>query len=297
MTEATLGRTATAAVLLMLAANFFFAVVDSSSKWLLTLGYAALQLAFFRYLSQLAITTALVVRKPQALAGLQPNLVKLILRASLLVVSTILNFVALQYLSLSVTSAIMFLAPVLVCALSWPLLGERVGPVRWSAVLIGFAGVLTVIRPLDADLNFAAFLMLGAAVGLALYSIMTRKMAGDIPPLAMQFVLGLTGTLALLPFAVAFWTWPETPGQLLLMLSLGCFAWFGHEMLIKAHHMAEANYLSPYAYSYLIYMTAAGYLLFNDIPDIWTVLGAAMIAAAGLLIWWREMRQARMPAA
>lgn len=278
----------------MLAANFFFAVVDSSSKWLLTLGYAALQLAFFRYFSQFAVTSALLLwRGTGGLRQARPLMPRLILRGSLLVISTMCNFIALKYLSLTVTSAIMFSSPILVCALSWPLLGERVGPYRWIAVAFGFAGVLVVIRPFGADLNAAAFLMVAAALGLALYSIMTRKLAADVAPLTMQFVLGLTGTLVLAPFAWAFWVPPGGLGHLALMLSLGCFAWFGHELLIRAHQVAEANYLMPYSYSYLIYMSAFGYLLFGDLPDGWTILGALMISVSGLVIWWRELHLAR----
>ena len=297
-TDNPLGRVATWAVLAMLAANFLFSVVDGSSKWLLGLGYAALQLAFFRYFSQFALTSVMLLfRGAGGLRQATPLMPKLILRATLLVSSTICNFIALKYLSLTVTSAIMFSSPILVCALSWPLLGERVGPYRWVAVAFGFAGVLVVIRPFGADLNAAAFLMVAAALGLALYSIMTRKLAANVAPLTMQFVLGLTGTLVLAPFAWAYWVPPAGLGHLALMLSLGCFAWFGHELLIRAHQVAEANYLMPYSYSYLIYMSVFGFLLFGDLPDRWTVLGAIMISVSGLVIWWRELGQVRARAA
>ena len=278
----------------MLAANALFATTDSTSKWLLTAGYAALQLAFMRYASQLLITSVLVLRRGTGdLMKARALWPRLVLRASLLVVSTILNFFALTSLSLSVTSAIMFSAPIIVCALSWPLLGERVGPFRWAAVALGFLGVMVVIRPFEVDWNVAALLTLAAAFGLALYAIMTRAMAQDVEPLAMQFILGLVGTALLLPLAWVYWVPIQTIGHFFLLALLGCWAWFGHELLIRAHKVAEANYLGPYAYSYLIYMTLAGYLLFGDIPDAWTVVGAAMITGAGLLIWWREMRVAQ----
>lgn len=298
-TDLPLVRVATGAVLMMLAANFFFAVVDSSSKWLMSVGYMALQLAFFRYASQLAVTSILLAaRGTGGLRRAAPLLPRLLLRASFLVVSTMFNFIALQYLSLTVTSAIMFSSPIIVCALSWPLLGEPVGRVRWAAVALGFAGVLVVIRPFGADLNAAAFLMLLAALGLALYSIMTRKLAADVDPLTMQFILGLFGTIVLAPLAWMYWVPPTGLPHLLLMLSLGCLAWTGHELLIRAHQVAEANYLMPYSYSYLIYMSFFGFLLFDNLPDGWTVLGAVMISASGLVIWRRELRltRARKPA-
>ena len=278
----------------MLVAYLLFSVVDTTSKSLLGLGYFAMQLAFLRYASQLVITSLILMRQgAEVLRDAKPLLPQLVLRGSLLICSTIFNFIALKTMSLTVTSAIMFSAPVIVCALSWPVLGERVGVVRWFAVAVGFLGVLIVIRPFGADLNPAAFLMVLAATGLALYSLMTRKLAGDVPALALQFVLGLTGTIVLTPFAIAFWVPPETGVHFLLMVSLGFFAWMGHEFLIRAHRVAEANFLMPYSYSYLIYMSISGYLFFDEVPDRWTIIGACLIAASGLLIWRRELRVTR----
>ena len=280
----------TVAVLMMLFANFMFAVVDTSSKWLLGTGYVAVQLAFFRYATQFVITSGVLTGlRGRGLAAARPLLPVLVLRASLLVVSTIFVFVALQSLSLAVASAIMFLAPIIVCGLSWPLLGERVGRMRWAAVAFGFAGVLVVIRPFGEDLDPAAFLMLLAATGVALYSIMTRKLSRDVKPLIMQFLLGLTGTVALAPFCWIYWIALAGAFDLALMVSLGLFAWIGHEFLIRAHRVAEASYLMPYSYSYLIYMMAGGFVVFGDLPDAWTILGALMIALSGLMIWRREV--------
>ena len=238
--------TATLAVLMMLAANLGFAVVDTSTKWLLGAGYAALQLAFLRYAVQFAVTCGLLLQHgTRGLRRARVHLPFVVMRGSLLVVSTIFNFIALQYLSLTVTSAIMFSAPIIVCALSGPILGERVGRFRWLAVALGFAGVLVVIRPFGAALNGAAGLVVIAATGLALYSIMTRKLAHDVDPLAMQFVLGLTGTLVLAPFAWAFWVKPDTLVHMLLMAGLGVFAWGGHELLIRALGCSQRTILCP----------------------------------------------------
>ncbi len=284
------GAIATAAVLMMLFANFMFAAADISAKLLLGAGYAAVQLAFFRYAVQLAVTSGVLVGlRGRGLAAARPLLPVLCLRASLLVLATIFNFLALRSLSLAIASAIMFSAPIIVCTLSWPLLGERVGRVRWMAVALGFAGVLVVIRPFGEGLDPAAFLMLLAAAGLALYSILTRRLSHDVEPLVMQFVLGLTGTVALAPFCLLRWMVPAEAFDLALMVLLGLLAWIGHEFLIRAHRIAEASYLMPYSYSYLIYMLAGGLAVFGDLPDIWTVLGALMIAMSGLTIWRREI--------
>ena len=275
----------------MLAAYALFSVTDTSTKWLLGAGYVAVQLAFLRYAVQFVITLGrFATTGTGPLRRARPRLPVLVLRAMMLVISTVVNFFALQYLSLAVASAIMFSAPIIVCTLSWPLLGERVGPFRLAAIVLGFAGVLIVVRPYSADWNWAAALMLVPATGLALYSIMTRKLAQDVDAQTMQFVLGLTGTVVILPFAALNWTMPASVFDAMLMCGLGVFAWFGHELLIRAHRDAESNLLMPYTYSYLIYMTLAGYLVFGDVPSLSTVFGAVIICASGLAIWWRTVR-------
>lgn len=283
--------TPTAAVGLMLVAYALFSVVDTSTKWLLGAGYVAVQLAFMRYAVQFMITSArFATIGTGPLRRARPLFPILILRAMMLIIATVVNFFALNYLSLAVASAIMFTAPIIVCALSWPVLGERVGPFRVVAIAVGFLGVLAVIRPFSVEWNWAAALMLIPATGLALYSIITRKLAGDVDAQTMQFVLGLTGTVVILPFALLNWTWPTAPLELVLMCALGACAWLGHEFLIRAHRDAEANLLMPYTYSYLIYMTFAGFLVFGDVPDVWTLFGALLICGAGLAIWWRTAR-------
>ena len=277
------------AVVMMLAANFLFSVVDTSSKWLIGSGIVAVQLAFMRYLVQCILTITDIARRgTDVLSGLRPNFWLLVLRASFLIVSTLFNFIALRYLSLTQTSALMFTAPIIVCALSYPLLGERVGWVRMLFILLGFAGVVVIVGPFGGELNAAALLMLIPATGLALYSIMTRKLAGEVNPAAMQLVLGVLGTMVFLPFAWAFWVAPEGVLEIILMIGLGLFAWAGHELLIRAHKRADASFLMPFTYSYLIYMTFFGLLIFADVPDAKTIFGALMIAVSGLLIWARE---------
>lgn len=277
---------------MMLGANFLFALVDTSIKLLLGAGYVAIQLAFMRYFVQCLLTIGDLLRRGgSGLTGLQSNLGLLVLRASFLVGSTLVNFIALRYLSLTVTSAIMFTAPIIVCALSGPLLGEKVGAIRMFLILLGFSGVLVIVRPFGGDVNLTALVMLIPATGFALYSIMTRKLANDVDPAAMQLILGLCGSLALAPFAIANWIMPANVMEISLMIGIGFFAWAGHEALIRAHKRMDASFLMPFTYSYLIYMTLSGYLVFGDIPDLATVVGAAMIAVSGLLIWKREQIQ------
>ena len=209
-------------------------------------------------------------------------------RGSLLVMATVLNFIALNYLPLSVTSTIMNSAPIMVTALAIPLLGEQVGPWRWAGVILGFIGVVIVIRPFGESFHWATLLILMNAIGLALFSILTRQMAGRISPQTMQIYMGALGTVVLLPFALWAWTTPATPAQWAAMLAVGLWAWIGHEMFSRAHLHAEAALLMPFSYVFILYVTLGGYLLFGNIPDGATLVGGVIIVGSGLLIWWRE---------
>ncbi|MCG6902143.1 MAG: DMT family transporter [Rhodobacter sp.] len=279
-------------IALMLAAWFLFSLVDTSVKWLVIAGLPAAQLSFMRYLGHFAISVARMGQGGFRRARFRvrhPGLV--IARALLLVSATAFNFYVLKYLPLTITSAIMFSAPIIVCLLSWPVLGERVGPWRWFAIMLGFGGVMVVIRPFDAGFQWAALVPLYNAFALALYSIITRRLAGIEPVETLQFYMGAIGTVILLPFAFAGWQNPGDTRDWLLFVALGLWAWGGHELLIRAHGMAPANTLMPYTYSFIIYLSITSYLVFAHVPDIWTMVGAAIIAGSGLIIWARENRQ------
>ena len=276
-------------IVLMLTAWAFFALTDTSVKWLVLAGLPAMQLAFVRYLVSFLLSLGNGIRHGQVFPPLPRRDVALVvLRGSLLVLATVFNFIALNYLPLSVTSTIMNASPILVTILAIPLLGERVGPWRWVAVILGFIGVLIVIRPFGEAFHWATLLILANATGLALFSIMTRQMAGRITPQTMQLYMGALGTVVLLPFALWFWTMPESALQWVTMVAIGLWAWAGHEMFSRAHLHADANVLSPYGYVFILYVTVGGFLLFGHVPDGATLIGAAIIVASGLLIWWRE---------
>ncbi|QBF34317.1 DMT family transporter [Thalassococcus sp. S3] len=278
-------------IAMTLAAWAFFTVVDGSMKWLAVAGFPAAQLAFMRYLPHFAISTGLLLLRSGARWDVfgTSHLGLCLLRGVLLASATFFNFVALKFLPLTVTGSVMFSAPIIVCALSWPLLGERVGPWRWFAIALGFIGVLVVIRPFDATFHWAALLSVYNALALSLYSIITRKLSGIVAAETMQFYMGLVGTLLTLPAALWLWQDPGTALNWGLMLLAGTAAWAGHELFSRAHGFAPANTLIPYTYSFLIYMTLAGYLIFGDMPDGLTLLGAGIIILSGLIIWRRAM--------
>ena len=161
---------------------------------------------------------------------------------------------------------------------------------RWSAIALGFGGIIIAIRPFDESFHSAVFLSLGGAFSFALYSILTRKLSGLVTADTMQFYSGMVGTVALLPFAILEWQNPSSGFQWLVLVSLGIFGWAGHQMLTNAMSFAPANLLMPFGYSFIVYLTCWSYLVFNELPDGWTIVGAAVIIFAGLLIWARERK-------
>lgn len=276
---------------MMLAAWLMFSFVDTGAKWLVVLGVPAFQLAFMRYAGSFVISVGMIARGGITRDRFHTDhLWPVLARGLLLVTATVSNFYALNFLPLTITSAIMFSSPIMVCFLSGPMLGEKVGPWRWFAILLGFVGVLIVIRPFGAAFHWAMLMPVYNALSLALYSILTRRLAGVVATDTLQFYMGALGTFALLPLAIWAWETPQGTVEWAVLLGLGVFAWAGHQLLTNAHRFGPANTLMPYTYSFMIYVGILGYVLFGDVPDRWTVIGALVIVGSGLIIWKREQR-------
>lgn len=276
-------------IMMMLGAWLFFSVVDTSAKWLAVAGIPAFQLAFMRYASHLVISIAVIAKDGVTVDRFKTDhLWQVVSRALLLVSATLSNFYALQFLPLTVASAIMFSSPVIVCFLSISVLKEHVGPWRWGAIILGFIGVLIVVRPFGTTFHPAMLMIVYNATALAFYSIMTRKLSGIVAVNTMQFYMGLVGTVVLLPFAIWTWVQPETTWAMTVLVGLGVMGWGGHQLLTNAHRFGTANQLMPFTYSFLIYVAIWGYFLFGTVPDGITIIGAIVIMGAGLIIWKRE---------
>lgn len=239
MAEKGAGRdahTASRGILMMLVAFFVFSFVDTSTKWLAAAGLPVMQLAFMRYAVHLGITAGNAgwygfdqFRAARRYSGL------LVLRGVSLAISTSVNFYALQFLPLSVTGAILFLAPSIVCLLSGPMLGERVGALQGCAIFFGFLGATVVIWPFNEEFDWAAMMMLIPATGLAFYSILTRKLAGDVGTVVLQLSASAVGTVVLLPVAWLVWSPADTSWEQALLIGIGIFAWAGHEFMTRAY--------------------------------------------------------------
>ncbi len=274
--------------LLLIAGVFCFALLDTIAK-VLVVDYAVGQLVWIRYLGALVIALAVALPK-YGLAIFRTRHPYLQgLRGLLLVASTLANFIALSFLPLATNAAILYTAPLFICALSVPLLGEKVGWRRWSAILVGFLGAMIVVRPGFAGFHWAASLSLTATLCIAFYSLATRQVAAKDNSHTSLVYVSLVGALAATPIAFLEWRTPEGLDILLFGL-LGVFGSVGHFLLIVAHSLAPASTLAPFTYAQIIAVALLGYLVFDHIPDAWVWLGAATICASGLYLGYRERK-------
>ena len=277
-----------AGILLIIVAMFMFGVLDVQAKYLSQF-QDPIQVAWARYFGHFALMALVLWPRlgRRLLATRRPGLQ--LVRSLLLMLCTILFFTAIAHMPLADAVAISFVVPMIVTALSVPLLGEAVGLRRWMAVLVGFAGVLIILRPGLGVMHWAASLVLAMAVSFAFFQIITRKLASEgedsLATLFYSALIGAAGLSLALPFVwqpVAGW-WPA-----LLMASLGFWAGIGHYCLIKAHEMAPVSVLSPLFYMSLIWGALFGYLIFGDVVDGTTLAGALVLIATGLYIVYRE---------
>jgi len=279
------------AIGLMSLATLCFAALDATAKYLgATKGVPVTQVVWLRFAGHVVFSA--LVLWPFALApslrSAKPPIQ--VIRSCFMILTTALNFVALRYLQLDQTVTIFFLTPLLVAALAGPLLGEWIGWHRVLAIIAGFAGVLVVMHPGLGVMHWAMLLVLGATFGYALYNIATRYLAAYDPASVTQTYTPLVGVLVMAPFALTAWQWPQDWWVWILFASLGFWGGLGHWLLILAHRIAPAPVLAPYIYLGLIWMSVAGFLVFGDVPTLWTLGGAAIVILAGLYLLARERK-------
>ena len=215
------------------------------------------------------------------------NLKLIIGRGLLLLTCTCLFFTAIGYIGLAEANSIMFVSPFFVVALSIPILGEKVGIRRWSAVLVGFVGILIVLRPGFQEIHWAYLLIIGCAFFFALFTIITRTLSFTETATSMWFYTALVGTIVSSSVVWLYWETP-TPMQWLLLLIIGAIGGGSHYIVIKAYNRAAASLLAPFQYVQILWATIYGFLVFNDFPDRWTLLGTTIIIGSGLYVWMRE---------
>jgi drug/metabolite transporter (DMT)-like permease len=181
----------------------------------------------------------------------------------------------------------MFVYPVIATILSSIILKEKVGPRRWVAVIIGFIGVLFVIRPGFNEINLATIMALGTGVCYAFYIISTRKLSSIDNPLMTLIFTGLSGAIAISLIVPFFWSWMSIT-EWILLITLAAIGTLAHLLLILSLKYAEASKLAPLAYSEIIMNSIIGYYFFGDFPDRWVWIGLVIIIASGVYISFRE---------
>jgi drug/metabolite transporter (DMT)-like permease len=208
-------------------------------------------------------------------------------RSLLLLTSTSLFFTALRHVPLAEATAVSFTSPFMVALLAVWALGERVGRLHWLAIVFGFIGALMVIRPGVGAINPYLFLVVGNAACYAGYQVLTRRVAAyDRPETSVSWD-ALTGTVLLSMIVPFFWQTPQQAWHWGLLAVIGLLGGLGHYCGARALVSNPASTLAPLYYVQLISAAALGYVLFGDVPSIWTWAGAALIVASGVAIaWW-----------
>lgn len=277
---------------IMLLATVFLSAGDAASKYLAAENVPALHIVWLRYTTSGLILLAIIAwpggnislrtRRP----GLQ------LLRGIGLIGSSILFVSSLKYLKIADATATSFVSPLFVTALSIPLLGEKVGWRRWLATIAGLLGVLIVVRPGGSGFQLASLLPVFSSLSWAFALIVTRLMSSTENPLATitwSTLFGAMVSTLLLPLH-----WVEPSWTIAWVgLFIGAVSTAGHWLVIIAFRFAAASLLAPFSYIQLFWASLFGFLLFATLPDLWTWVGAAIIAASGLYTAHRERMRAR----
>jgi drug/metabolite transporter (DMT)-like permease len=278
----------TAGIALMLAGTALFSLNDALGKWLLAT-YSVGELLLVRSLTALILLAPFVYRAGIAAFVGAPRPPLQLVRVALSTLEVAMFFWAVSYLPLADTVTFYLASPIYVTAFSVVLLGEHVGWRRWTAVLTGFLGVLLAMRPSAATLTLPACIALIGSVFFALLMIATRQLraTSNTVLVAGQILGTLLFGCAVAPFG---WVEPSLPDLALLSL-FGAFSICALACVNRSLKLAAASVVVPYQYTIIVWAVVLGVLVFGDVPDAFTLAGAAIIIAAGGYIFWREQRQ------
>ena len=265
-----------------------FACLNAMSKTLSTSGYPVILVIWARYVFAFVFMLAIFLpRSGRQLFSIR-RLDTQVVRGLLLFFSSYLFFHGVVYLPLAMAAAISLSSPIIVTALSAKLLDEPVGPRRWAAVVVGFIGALIVVRPGHAGFDWHALLIVASTICSSFYQLFSRRYGQTERPDASATVATIVGTIAATPFVPFEWVTPTTTWHALLFVGMGIMAGTGHYFVTMAYSQAPAAVVTPFNYTQLIGSAILGYAVFNELPDLWTWMGSAVIVASGLYIGDRE---------
>ena len=276
------------AILSTVVAMLCFSILNAMSKTLSTSGYPVIQVIWARYVFAFAFMLAMFLPRSGLKLFSIRRLDTQVVRGLLLFFSSYLFFHGVVYLPLATAAAISLSSPIIVTALSSRLLGEAVGPRRWAAVMVGFVGAMIVVRPGHADFDWHVLLIVASTVCSAFYQLFSRRYGQTERPDASATLATIVGTVAASPFVPFEWMMPTSAWHMVLFVGRGIMAGTGHYFLTIAYSQAPAAVVSPFNYTQLIGSAVMGFIVFHEMPDVWTWLGAAVIIASGLYIGYRE---------
>ncbi|MDR2111650.1 MAG: DMT family transporter, partial [Candidatus Accumulibacter sp.] len=272
-----------------------FSITDSLAKYL-TRFYPVSLIVWSRFAFHLLLVIILLGPRYGSKLIRTKRPAEQVLRGLLLLLGAMVFNNALKFLPLAEASAIAYLAPLFVTLMSVVFLKEKVELARWIAILCSFAGVLIIIRPGSGIFTWAALLPVANAFTFAIYQIVTRRLANLESPYTSIFYAGLVGCVSLSVILPDVWVSPQTWGHAVALVTIGLFAALGHLILIKAYVYASAARLAPFSYTQLIWVSIIGFFVFGDFPDIWSLLGMAILIVSGVYMVTRERRSARLNA-
>jgi len=267
---------------LMIATTFVFSLQDGISRYLAA-EYNVLMVVMIRYWFFAAFVVALAARSPGGLRAATRSHYPItqILRGLLLAAEVCVMAVAFVKLGLIESHAVFTCYPLLVAALSGPVLGEKVGWRRWAAIGVGFLGVLIILQPGLTVFSPWALVPLLSAFLFALYGLLTRYVARHDTASVSFFWTGVVGAIAMTTVGLWFWQ-PMALHDWGWMAALCCFAVIAHWLLIRAYEVAEASAVQPFAYLQLVFVAGLGLTVFNETLRQNVAIGAALVVAAGL---------------
>lgn len=279
-------------IVLILMTVFVFAAQDGITK-VLVRDFAPAQVIMVRFWAFAIFAIAFAAMRRglrQAIRSKSPLLQAT--RGVLLILEMMIFAWGLRFVGLADAHALFATYPLMTTALAVPILGEHVGWRRMMAVGVGFLGALVIIRPGLAVFDPAGFILLSAALGFAVYTLLTRKLSFQDGFSTSILYVGIFGAIAATAIGLPFWKTPDGHSAILMAI-LSTTGIIGHLLLIKALEYAPATLLQPFNYTSLVWASLIGFAVFGEIPDSWTIAGAAVIVGAGGYVIWRERRLRR----
>jgi drug/metabolite transporter (DMT)-like permease len=285
----------TRGVLFALVAILIFSTQDAMTK-ILSQSVSPFQMTMMRFWAFAAFSVALAWRKGSVKASLKTKYPVLqVLRGVLLVVDIWLFVVALRTVHLTEAQSITLVYPLLVTLLAVPLLGEKVGIFRLSAVVVGFFGALVIVRPGGVPLDWGVAAAVASGAAYALYIVLTRKVSAEDSTTTSMLYVGLVGLVLTSAVGIFFWE-PLDPTTLLQIGYIMVTGVMAHGLMMLALSLAPASVLQPFNYVSLPFSMVFSYFIFNHIIDPISLVGAAVVVGAGLVVMARE-RIRKIPAA